>query len=145
MLFSHDFEWNVQPGLCWCKSKLWTNTSSWKQETCWVYLGILKDCICLHWGELLKPGVLRMNHKSSSLYLSHQDGPGYHTPTASTLPPELRERISTRCFAFLKQVLVQYKMRLPASLEMPCKLELFCLKPVMSTINRPGLPTEFSP
>ena len=53
-----------------------------------------------------------------------------------------------RCFDFLKEVLVQYQMRLPASMEMLRKLELFCPKLVMSTINRPGvkdLPAEYFP
>lgn len=58
----------------------------------------------------------------------------------------MKERISARCFAFLKEVLVHYQMRLPASMEMLRKLELLCPTSVMSTINRPGvidLATEF--
>ncbi|CAL8319181.1 unnamed protein product [Arctogadus glacialis] len=109
--------------------------------------------------RVVKPSVLRMNNdsrlreldlKSSSLYLSHQDSDlGFSFQQqleASTLAPELKDRISVRCFDFLKEVLVQYQMRLPASMEMLCKLELFCPKLVMSTINRPGvkdLPAEF--
>ncbi|KAE8280143.1 hypothetical protein D5F01_LYC22285 [Larimichthys crocea] len=65
---------------------------------------------------------------------------------ASTLAPELKDRISVSCFDFLKEVLVQYQMHLPESMEMLRKLELFCPKLVMSSVNRPGvkdLPAEF--
>jgi len=41
--------------------------------------------------------------------------------------------------AFLKEVLVQYQMRLPSSLEMLRKLELLSPTSVMSTTNRPGV------
>ena len=44
-------------------------------------------------------------------------------------------------------MLVQYQMRLPASMEMLRKLELFCPQLVMSKINRPGVKeaAEFFP
>ena len=109
--------------------------------------------------RIVKPSVLRMNTdshlreldlKSSSLYLSHQDTDlGYSFQQhleASTLAPEVKETISSRCLDFLKEVLAQYQMRLPASLEMLHKLELFCPTTVVSATNRPAvkdLPTEF--
>lgn len=125
-------------------------------------LGVFRDLDRLYMSTLrriVKPSVLRMNNdsrlreldlKSSSLYLSHQDADlGYDFQRqleASTLAPEVKERILSRCFDFLKEVLVQYQMRLPASLEMLRKLELFCPTSVMSATNRPGvkdLPTDF--
>ena len=150
----------ISSGSCWWKSKLWTNISSWKREIRWVFLGILTGCTCRHWGELWSPAycawttsrLRELDLKSSSLYLSHQDSDlGFSFQQqleASTLAPELKDRISVRCFDFLKEVLVQYQMRLPASMEMLRKLELFCPKLVMSTINRPGvkdLPAEYFP
>ena len=68
--------------------------------------------------RIVKPSVLRMNTdsrlreldlKSSSLYLSHQDTDlGYsfqQNLEASTLAPEVKETISSRCLAFLTEVL----------------------------------------
>lgn len=40
---------------------------------------------------------------------------------------------------FLKELVKQYQLRLPTSMEMLCKLELLCPKSVMSTLNRPGV------
>ena len=125
-------------------------------------LGVFRDLDRLYMSTLrriVKPSVLRMNNdsrlreldlKSSSLYLSHQDadlGSSFQQQLdASTLAPELKDRISARCFDILKEVLVQYQMRLPASMEMLRKLELFGPTLVMSKIDRPGvkdLPAEF--
>ena len=109
--------------------------------------------------RVVKPSMLRMNNhgrlreldlKSSNLYCSYQGtdlGSSFQQQLeASTLALELKDTISACCFDFLKEVLVQYQMRLPASMEMLRKLELFFPKLVMSTIIRPGvkdLPTEF--
>ncbi|KAE8288359.1 hypothetical protein D5F01_LYC12228 [Larimichthys crocea] len=125
-------------------------------------LGVFRDLDRLYMSTLrrvVKPSVLRTNNdsrlrqldlKSSSLYLSHQDadlGSSFQQQLeASTLAPELKGRISVSCFDFLKEVLVQYQMHLPESMEMLRKLELFCLKLVTSSVNRPGvkdLPAEF--
>ncbi|KAL1276929.1 hypothetical protein QQF64_023602 [Cirrhinus molitorella] len=79
--------------------------------------------------------------KSHSIYLSYQDADLGTTfqqlLEASPLAPEQKETISAWCLAFLKEVLAQYQMRLPASMEMLRKLELLSPKIVMSTTNRP--------
>ncbi|KAE8285753.1 hypothetical protein D5F01_LYC15421 [Larimichthys crocea] len=120
-------------------------------------LGVFRDLDRLYMSTLrrvVKPSILRMNNdsrlrqldlKSSSLYLSHQDadlGSSFQQQLeASTLAPEWKDRISVSCFDFLKEVLVQYQMRLSESMEMLRKLDV-----VMSSVNRPGvkdLPAEF--
>ena len=124
-------------------------------------LGVFRDLDRLYMSTLrrvVKPSVLCMNNnsclreldlKSSSLYL-HQDmdvlSSFQQQLEACALAPELKDRISTCCFDFLKEVLVQFQMHLPASMEMLRKLEMFWPKLAMSTINRPGvkdLPAEF--
>ncbi len=55
------------------------------------------------------------------------------------LAPDMKERIASRCMDFLKELVKQYQLRLPASIEMLPKLELLCPKSVMSTLNRPGV------
>ncbi|KAA0701711.1 Serine-protein kinase ATM [Triplophysa tibetana] len=98
--------------------------------------------------RILKPSVLR-NHKQlceldltqSGIFLSPLDADLGTTfmdkLEESRLAPDMKERISSRCMDFLKELVKQYQLRLPASMEILSKLELFCPKSVMSTINRP--------
>ncbi|KAI2651617.1 Xenoxin-2 [Labeo rohita] len=81
--------------------------------------------------RVVKPSVKRLRElelKSHSIYLSHQDADLGTTfqqlLEASPLAPEQKETISARCLAFLKEVLAQCQMGLPASMEMLRKLEL---------------------
>lgn len=95
--------------------------------------------------HIIKPSVFRMNNEkqlreldlnSPSVYLSPADADLGTTFSqklgASTLPPEMKLLIQTRCTDFMKQLLVQYQMRLPASMELLAKLELLCPAAVMS-------------
>ncbi|KAA0716602.1 hypothetical protein E1301_Tti019194 [Triplophysa tibetana] len=100
--------------------------------------------------RILKPSVLR-NHKQlreldltqSGIFLSPPDADLGTTfmdkLEESRLAPDMKERISSRCMDFLKELVKQYQLRLPASMEILSKLELFCPKSVMSTVNRPGV------
>ena len=126
-------------------------------------LGVFRDLDLLYMSTLrrvVKPSALRMNEKrpleldlqSSAIYLSPNDADLGTTfeqmMERSKLPGNVKDIIYSRCFDFLKELLVQYQMRLPASMEMLRKLELFCPKTVMSTTttDRPrvkDLPTEF--
>lgn len=95
--------------------------------------------------RVVKPSVLHMKNeldlKSPNICLLHQDADldtiFQQLLEPSTIAPKLKETISAQCLAFSKEVLVQYQIRLPASMEMLCKLELLCNKLVISTINRP--------
>ncbi|KAJ8352306.1 hypothetical protein SKAU_G00237820 [Synaphobranchus kaupii] len=50
----------------------------------------------------------------------------------SALSPEKKQVVLTRCMDLLKELLVQYQMRLPASMELLWKLELLCPASVVS-------------
>ncbi|KAA0714107.1 hypothetical protein E1301_Tti022795 [Triplophysa tibetana] len=115
-------------------------------------LGVFRDLERLYMTtvrRILKPIVLR-NHKQlreldltqSGIFLSPLDADLGTTfmdkLEESRLAPDMKERISSRCMDFLKELVKQYQLRLPASMEILSKLELFCPKSVMSTINRPG-------
>lgn len=116
-------------------------------------LGVFRDLERLYMTtvrRILKPSVLR-NHKQlreldltqSGIFLSPLDADLGTTfmdkLEESRLAPDMKERISSRCMDFLKELVKQYQLRLPASMEILSKLELFCPKSVISTINRPGV------
>lgn len=108
--------------------------------------------------RVLKPSVLRMNNDKklreldltqSGIFLSPLDADLGTTfmdqLKESRLAPDMKERIASCCMDFLKELVKQYQLRLPASMEMLRKLELLCPKSVMSTLNRLGvkdLPAE---
>lgn len=116
-------------------------------------LGVFRDLERLYMTtvrRILKPSVLR-NHKQlreldltqSGIFLSPLDADLGTTfmdkLEESRLAPDMKERIASRCMDFLKELVKQYQLRLPASMEFLRKLELICPKSVMSTINRPGV------
>ncbi|KAA0711810.1 hypothetical protein E1301_Tti022041 [Triplophysa tibetana] len=116
-------------------------------------LGVFRDLERLYMTtvrRILKPSVSR-NHKQlreldliqSGIFLSPLDADLGTTfmdkLEESRLAPDMKERISSCCMDFLKELVKQYQLRLPASMEILSKLELFCPKSVMSTINRPGV------
>lgn len=125
-------------------------------------LGVFRDLERLYLSTLkrvAKPSVFRMNSDrqlrdldltASSVYLSVEDadlGTTFHEGlNASTLAPEAKHTISARCFAFVRELLVQYQTRLTDSLDMLRKMELLSPKSVISTVDRPRvreLPMEF--
>ena len=125
-------------------------------------LGVFRDLERLYLSTLkrvAKPSVFRMNSDcqlkdldlaASSVYLSAEDadlGTTFQEELrACSLAPEARQTISARCFAFIRELLVQYQSRLADSLDMLRKMELLSPKSVISTMDRPRvreLPMEF--
>ncbi len=98
--------------------------------------GVFKDMERLYMTtarRVLKPSILRMsstgNLTSHSLVYS---SPLWILGTTfmdqlkeSRLAPDMKERIASRCMDFLKELVKQYQLRLPASMEMLRKLELY--------------------
>lgn len=89
-----------------------------------------------------------MDLNSTSTYLSPADADLGVTFSkkleASALSPEMKLLIQSRCLDFLKELLVQYQIRLSASMELLAKLELLCPAAMMSyktTVQE--LPREF--
>lgn len=111
-------------------------------------LAVFRDLNRLYMSTLrriIKPSVFRMNNeqqlreldlKSSSIYLLPKDADLGTTFSekleASTLSPEKKQVVLTLCMDLVKELLTQYQMRLPASLELLWKLELLCPASVMS-------------
>ena len=97
-------------GLCWWKSKLWTNIFSWKQEIRWVFSGILKGCTYRQWESCQGQRAVHDSRlrerdlKSSRLCFSHQDadlGSSFQQQLeASTLAPELKDTIKRAVLIF---------------------------------------------
>jgi len=115
-------------------------------------LGVFRDLERLYMTtvrRILKPSVLR-NHNQlreldltqSGIFLSPLDADLGTTfmdkLEESRLAPDMKGRIASRCMDFLKELVKQYQLRLPASMEFLRKLELICQN-LLSTINRPGV------
>lgn len=107
--------------------------------------------------RVIKPSVFRTHSQkqlreldlaSSALYLSPSDADlgtifGQKMEECS-LPPDTKSAVQARCVEFLKELLVQYQMRLPESLELLAQLELICPPAVLSrTTTIHDLPKDF--
>ncbi|MGH0148046.1 UNVERIFIED_CONTAM: hypothetical protein FKN15_012045 [Acipenser sinensis] len=80
--------------------------------------------------------LLDLDLKSSSIYLAPDDvnlGITFQQKMeVSKLSPAVKNAITVRCIKFTKEVLTQYQMRLPESMDMLRKMELFSPKTMMS-------------
>lgn len=57
----------------------------------------------------------------------------------SRLATNMKEIITLGCMDFLRELVKQYQLHLPASMEILRKLDPLSPKSVMSTLNRPGV------